>query len=124
MKFEKLMLGLVAAADIAIAAEGTIFSLAEVKLAEQNRLHDPAVLEAQVKRMLADPKSDELVLNFAGQWLQLRALSATAPVADLYPDFDDNLRAAYQKEVEMFFASIAREDRSVLDLPDAERRAS
>ncbi|MBV8842955.1 MAG: DUF1592 domain-containing protein, partial [Bryobacterales bacterium] len=89
-----------------------------LNLAAQNRLHDPAVLEQQVKRMLADSKSDQLVLNFAGQWLSLRALPTVSPVTALFPDFDDNLREAMRKETEMFVDSIVHEDRPVTELLD------
>ena len=87
-----------------------------ITLASQNKLHDPAVLEAQVKRMLADPKSDQLVVNFAGQWLNLRAMQTVFPIPGLYPDWDDNLRAAMRKETELFVGSVVHEDRSVIDL--------
>ena len=56
--------------------------------------------------MLADPKSHSFTVNFAGQWLQLRNLSGFAPIGDIYPDFDDNLRQAFRQETEMFFESI------------------
>ena len=85
-------------------------------MAEQGRLKDPATLDAQVRRMLADPKSQALVDNFAGQWLQLRNLKTLLPNSDEFPDFDDNLRQALQRETELFFASFIREDRSVLEL--------
>jgi len=91
-----------------------------VNLASQGKLKDPVILERQVKRMLADPRSHELVKNFAGQWLQLRSLSTSAPVTELFPDFDDNLRQAFRTETEMFFESILREDRSVVDLLTAD----
>jgi Protein of unknown function (DUF1592)/Protein of unknown function (DUF1588)/Protein of unknown function (DUF1585) len=87
-----------------------------IDLAAQGKLKDPAVLEAQVRRMLADPKSEALITNFTGQWLGVRSLKTSEPVVNLFPDFDDNLRAAYQHETELFFGSIVREDRSVLDL--------
>jgi cytochrome c551/c552 len=87
--------------------------------ASQNKLRDPAVLEQQVKRMLADPRSSQLVTNFAGQWLYLRALQTQIPVANLYPDFDDNLRNAMRREAELFVQSIVQEDRSVTDLLNA-----
>ena len=90
-----------------------------IDLAAQGKLKDPATLEKQVRRMMADPKSDALVRNFTGQWLSVRSLKASEPVVNLFPDFDDNLRAAYQREVELFFGSIVQEDRSVLDLLDA-----
>ena len=60
------------------------------------------MLEQQVKRMLLDPKAAALVSNFAGQWLYLRNLRTHAPNADLFPDFDDNLREAFQRETELF----------------------
>jgi len=90
-----------------------------INLASQNKLHEPAALEQQVRRMLADSRSDQLILNFAGQWLNLRALQSWAPAATLYPDFDDNLRLAMRKETELFIASIVHEDRSVIDLLNA-----
>jgi mono/diheme cytochrome c family protein len=77
-------------------------------------------LTAQVKRMLADPKSSALVENFAGQWLTLRKLAQVSPDAQLFPEFDEDLRAAMQKETELFFEAILREDRSLLDLIDAD----
>ena len=85
-------------------------------LAIAGTLSQPATLERQVKRMLADPKSDALVSNFASQWLYLRNLAAASPDARQFPDFDDNLRQAFRRETELFFESIVREDRSALDL--------
>jgi hypothetical protein len=82
-------------------------------LAQRNQLR--AHLDVQVKRMLASPKAQALVENFAGQWLEIRNLQFIAPDKTLYPDFDESLRDAMQKETEMFFASIMREDRSVVD---------
>ena len=79
-------------------------------------LKTPAALEKQVRRMLADPRSRGLTTNFAGQWLYLRNLNSMTPDMRLYPDFDDNLRQAFRQETELFFESIMREDRSVLDL--------
>jgi len=79
-------------------------------------LHQPVVLERQVRRMLADPRSDALVTNFAAQWLRLRNLDSITPDMRLFPDFDDNLRQAFREETELFFESILREDHSVLDL--------
>ncbi len=87
-----------------------------INLAAQNKLHQPAVLQEQVRRMLADPRADRLVINFAGQWLNLRALQSWAPTVSLFPDFDDNLRLAMRKETELFVGSIVHEDHSVLDL--------
>src|SRR5207249_9725094 len=69
---------------------------------------------------LKDPKSDALINNFSGQWLSVRSLKSSEPVVNLFPDFDDNLRNAFQREMELFFASIVREDRSVLDLLTAD----
>jgi len=85
-------------------------------LASRNKLHEPAVLEQQVRRMLADSRSDTLIADFAEQWLFLRNLKSSAPNLDTFPDFDDNLRQAMKQETELFFSSIVREDRSVLDL--------
>ena len=70
--------------------------------------------------MLADPRSRSLVSNFAGQWLYLRNLESITPDLRLFPDFDDNLRQAFRQETELFFESILREDRSVLDLLKAD----
>lgn len=89
-----------------------------INLATQNKLH--ISLTAQVKRMLADPKAHEFTVNFAGQWLQLRNLSGFAPIGDIYPDFDDNLRQAFRQEAEMFFESILKEDRNVVDFLNAD----
>ena len=85
-------------------------------LAERGELGAPAVLEAQVARMLADPRAHALATNFAGQWLYLRNLDAARPNLRLYPDFDDNLRRAMRRETELLFASVVEEDRDVLDL--------
>jgi hypothetical protein len=89
-------------------------------LAGRNQLRDPAVFEQQVRRMLADPKADALVTNFAGQWLYLRNLKNQIPNSLDFPDFDDNLRQAFQRETELFFESVMREDRNVLDLMTAD----
>ena len=90
-----------------------------LSVAEQGRLKDPATLDAQVRRMLADPKSRAIVDNFAGQWLQLRNVRNVQPNSDLFPDFDDNLRQAFKRETELFFESVMREDRPVGDLMTA-----
>ena len=89
-------------------------------LATQGKLKDSSVLEQQVKRMLADPKADALVSNFAGQWLYLRNIQSVSPNEDDFPNFDDNLRQAMRRETELFFGSIMREDRNVLDLLNAD----
>ena len=91
-----------------------------LRLAEQGKLKDPAVLHQQVARMLADPKSKALVDNFAGQWLQLRNVASWRIDPDKFPAFDDSLRDALRKETENFFEYIVREDRSVLDFLDAD----
>ncbi len=91
-----------------------------LSVAEQGRLKDPAILEQQVRRMLGDPKSKALISNFAGQWLYLRNLRTKVPDARVYPDFDENLRQAMEKETELFFESIVREDHSVTDLLNAD----
>ena len=91
-----------------------------IAAAEQGKLKQPAVLEQQVRRMLADPKSKTLIDNFAEQWLHLRNLKNTNPDLTAFPDFDDNLRQAMKEETELFFQSIMREDRSVMDLLNAD----
>jgi len=87
--------------------------------AENGKLHDSVELAWQVERMLADPRADAFVSNFTGQWLYLRNLEAVTPVQSIFPNFDDTLREGLRRETELFFASVLREDRSVLDLLDA-----
>ena len=87
-----------------------------IDVAAKGGLKDPVVLEKQVKRMLADSRSSALVDNFTGQWLNVRGLKVSEPVVNVFPDFDDNLRDAYEREVELFFTSIVQEDRSAIDL--------
>ena len=89
-------------------------------LAEAGRLGEPAILEQQTRRMLADPRAEELVSNFAAQWLYTRNMGATYPNGALFPDYDDNLRQAMRRETELLFDSILREDRSVVDLLTAD----
>jgi hypothetical protein len=91
-----------------------------LKLAIDGQLHQPAVLEKQTRRMLADPKARALVTNFANQWLFLRELKNANPDVTVFPDFDDNLRQAFQRETELLFESVLRENRSVLDLLDSD----
>ena len=86
----------------------------------QDRLHDPKVLEQQVARMIADPRSEAFIENFTGQWLNVRGMKASEPVVDLFPDFDSTLREAFRREIELFFGSVIQEDRSVLDLLTAD----
>jgi hypothetical protein len=88
--------------------------------AEQGRLHESDELGHQVHRMIADRRADAFVSNFAGQWLYLRNLEAAAPVQKIFPNFDDTLREGLRRETELFFASVVREDRSVLDFLDAD----
>jgi mono/diheme cytochrome c family protein len=84
--------------------------------AARGTLHEPAILERQVHRMLSDPRAVALVRSFADQWLYLRNLQTVTRDTRLFPDFDDNLRQAFRRETELLFSSILREDRSVLDL--------
>jgi len=91
-----------------------------INLAGQGRLSAPKVLEQQVRRMLADPRSDALVRNFGDQYLYLRNLAATSPDGIFYPDWDDELRQAFKRETELFFDSIIREDRNIVDLLTAD----
>jgi hypothetical protein len=112
--------------DLALASRLSFFLWSSVPddelidLAGQGKLKDPVVLEKQVRRMLADPRSEAMISNFTGQWLNVRSLSASEPVVNLFPDFDDNLRLAFQREIELFFGSVVREDRSILDLLTAD----
>lgn len=86
-----------------------------LKVAEQGRLHTPAALDAQISRMLADPRAEALTSNFASQWLYLRNLDQQRPDIAVFPKFDSRLRAAMARETEMFFAYMVRSNRSVLD---------
>ena len=85
-------------------------------LAERGALGDASVLEAQVRRMLADPRSQALVKNFSGQWLYLRNITGIQPDSTAFPNFDENLRQALAQETELLIESTLREDRSVADL--------
>ena len=118
------------------AAAGTVYKISDIELAsrlsfflwssipddqllgvaENERLSDPSVLQAQVKRMLADPRSQALVKNFAGQWLYLRNIARISPDQTTFPNFDDNLREALAKETELLIESQVREDHPVTDL--------
>ena len=121
-------------------AAGTIYRLSDLSLASRlsffiwssipdealldaaasGQLKNPAVLDRQVQRMLADPKAEALVSNFAGQWLYLRNLRNKVPNSFQFPDFDDDLRRAMVREVELFFKSVIDGDRNVLDLMNAD----
>lgn len=112
--------------DIALASRLSFFLWSSIpddtllNLAAQGKLKDPAVLDQQVKRMLADPKAEALADNFAEQWLFLRNLKSASPNLVDFPDFDDNLREAMLQETKLFFESIQHENRSVLDLLNAD----
>ena len=112
--------------DLALASRLSFFlwsSLPDDELLEtaiRGELHQPATLAQQTRRMLADPRARNLVSNFASQWLYLRNLESLTPDLRLFPDFDDNLRQAFRRETELFFESVVREDRSVLDLLKAD----
>jgi len=98
----------------------TIPDDALLTIAESGKLSRPGILRQQVRRMLGDRRSDTLVKNFAAQWLQLRKLNAATPNTDLFPYFDDNLLQAFQKETELFFEYVLRNERPVLELLDAD----
>lgn len=91
-----------------------------LKVASQGKLRNPVVFDREVERMLADPRAESLVTNFAGQWLQLRNLRNVQPNTDDFPDFDDNLRQSFRRETELLFKSVVTEDRNVLDLMTAD----
>ena len=112
--------------DIELASRLSFFLWSSIpddqllSLAEQGKLQNPAVLEQQVRRMLADPRSKALVDSFAGQWLYLRNVKTKTPNRDVFPDFDESLRDAFVQETDLFLKSILREDRSVLDVLNAD----
>jgi len=87
-------------------------------LAEAGRLHQPKILEAQLRRMIRDEKARALTENFAGQWLQLRNLDKAQPDPERFPEFDEELRRAMRRETELFFEEVLRQDRSILDFID------
>jgi hypothetical protein len=113
-------------ADLELASRLSFFLWSSIPdeelltLASQRKLGNPAVLEQQVGRMMADQRAEALVNNFAGQWLYLRNLRSQSPDRMVFPDFDDNLRQAYRRETELFFQSIVQEDRNILDLMTAD----
>ena len=113
-------------ADVELASRLSFFLWSSIpdgellRVAAEGGLPQPAVVQAQVRRMLADPKAAALTKNFAGQWLYLRNLRGIQPNTDLFPDFDDNLRQAMRIEIEEFFTSVMRENRSVIDLLTAD----
>jgi hypothetical protein len=89
-------------------------------LAEQGKLKDAVVLQRQARRLLDDPRSQAFVSNFGGQWLHLRNLETITPDPEVYPGFDESLRQAFRRETELFFDSVLRENRSALELLDAD----
>ena len=91
-----------------------------LNVAAARRLTDPAVLEQQVRRMLADPRATALAKNFAGQWLLLRNVEGVLPDDKIFPNFGESLRQDFTRETELFFDSILRDDRSVIDLLTAD----
>jgi hypothetical protein len=112
--------------DIELASRLSFFLWSSIpdddllQAASQGSLQNPGVLERQIRRMLADPKAEALVTNFAGQWLHLRNVPNVLPNSDLFPDFDDNLRQSMRRETELLFESVIHEDRNVLDLLTAD----
>ncbi len=112
--------------DLDLAARLSFFLWSSIpdeellSLAEQRKLQDAATLQYQIRRMLDDPRAEALVNNFAGQWLQLRNLETITPDPDVYPGFDESLKLAFRRETELFFESILRENRSVMDLLEAD----
>ena len=113
-------------ADLELASRLSFFLWSSIpddellEVAEAGRLRQPEVLRGQVRRMLADARAESLIRNFAAQWLFLRNLRALGPDVNLFPEFDDNLRDAFQRETELFLLSQLREDRTVLDLLTAD----
>lgn len=113
-------------ADIELASRLTFFLWSSIpdeqllSLASAGRLSRPDVLQQQVRRMLADPRAKTLVDNFFGQWLGLRNVKTHSPDIIAFPDFDDDLREAFQQETSLLFSSMLREDRSVVELLNAD----
>ncbi len=118
--------GAYAVSDLELASRLSFFLWSSIPddelltIAEEGRLSDPTVLEQQTRRMLADPKSQSLVTNFTGQWLFLRNIARVQPDPVAFPNFDENLRYALQRETELLVESMVREDRSVVDLLDSD----
>jgi hypothetical protein len=118
--------GIYTISDLELASRLSFFLWSTVpddellQLANKGQLHTAAVLERQVRRMLADPRAEALTTNFAAQWLYLRNLKNMQPLSEEFPDFDDNLRQAFEREALLFFQSVVKEDRNVLDLMTAD----
>jgi hypothetical protein len=112
--------------DVALASRLSFFLWSSppdeelLTVASQGKLRDRPVLEKQVRRMLADPRANALIDNFAAQWLFLRNLKNFTPDLENFPDFDDNLRQSMEQETRLFFQSVIREDRSAMDLLTAD----
>jgi mono/diheme cytochrome c family protein len=112
--------------DLALASRLSFFLWSSIpddellSLAIEGRLSDATVYQQQVRRMMADPKADAMVENFAGQWLFLRNLQSSSPDPLLFPNFDENLKQAFRTETELFFGSVMRDDQSLLDLISAD----
>jgi hypothetical protein len=108
--------------DVALASRLSFFLWSEgpdeelLGLAAADTLHEPAVLDAQVRRMLADPRSKSLVTNFAFQWLQVDGMDKIEPDPVVFPNFDEDLRLGFRKEMELFVDSVLRQDHDVVDL--------
>src|SRR3954470_9218635 len=117
---------IVRVSDLELASRLSFFLWSSVpdqellNLAAASRLHEPGTLDHQVRRMLADPRSEAFITNFAGQWLYLRNVPNIVPPGFQFPDFDEALRSAFRRETELFFGSIVHEDRGVLDLLNAD----
>jgi hypothetical protein len=114
--------GIYRISDLALASRLSFFLWSSIpddellEVAQEGKLREPAVLEQQVRRMLRDPRSKSLVENFVGQWLLLRNLPSVNKNRDVFVEFDESLRQAFQQETNLFLESMLREDRSVLDL--------
>ncbi|HKJ75152.1 MAG TPA: DUF1592 domain-containing protein [Alphaproteobacteria bacterium] len=112
--------------DLALASRLSFFLWSQgpdkelLKLAEEHKLHDPKVLSAQVDRMLADPRAESLVTNFAFQWLEIGQMDTIKPDTKIFPNFNPELRAAFVKEIKLFLDSILLKNKSVLDLINAD----
>jgi len=115
-----------AVSDLELASRLSFFLWSSIpddellRLAENNQLSDAEILEQQTRRMMADPKSKSLVSNFAGQWLFLRNIARVQPDPVAFPNFDENLRHALQRETELLVESMVQEDRSVVDILDSD----
>src|SRR3954462_5172798 len=108
------------ASRLSVLLWNTVPDAVRVKVATANTLHTPATLDKQVRRLLADPRAESLSTRFASQWLRLQDVEKIHPDALLFPGFDHELAASYKRETELFFNSIVREDRNVLDLLTAD----